>query len=340
MKKLLVVFMMLLLLSGCSKEDRITGTVGSVSDAGEYTEIILQTNKGKSVSILYGEETVLWSWVDDVDAQMLLTGELPEAEITVYRPEKSGNSWLAGQIAVDSVLFREAYTLSDGTRLNVRKNSAHTIYETADGTALLTEQNPVGPANVYVGGLPALDELPAQAQEKIIHYYENLGLLYDLDTEIEKIYQIYQATENKAEFQSTLLSQDVNQTAANERLIWYAAFVVQPVGSGSIHETRQGTAFDQETGEKVEFANLFTCSEQEIGAAILDAAGMPDTELRREMERAFRLEYMIFHSENLDVHFPVSSLPSQNTDYILGIEYEDLSGILQDWAIPDSDGPV
>lgn len=336
MKKLLLMISLLFLLTGCGKQDRIEGTVLSVTPDGENTKILLQTDNGKTCTILHHADTLLWSWVDGIDAEKLLAGEFPEAEITVFYPEKSGNAWLAGQIVIDSVVLPEAYTLSDGTKLNIRKWSGYDSYLLPDGTVLLDVQNPIGPENMSVGGLPSLDDLSPEAQEKIIGYYNELGLLYDLDAEIENIYRMYQAAENKADFQSSMLSQDISQTAANEKLIWYAAFVVQPVGSGLIHETRQGTVFDRETGERIEFSELFTCSEAEIGAAILDIAGMPDTELRQEMEQAFRLEYLIFHSDSLDVHFPVATLPSQNTDYILGIEYEDLAGILQPWAIPDS----
>lgn len=336
MKKLLLMISLLFLLTGCGKQERIEGTVLSVSPDGENTIISLQTDKGKTYSILHHADTHLWSWVDGIDAELLLEGEFPGAEITVFFPEKSGDVWLAGQISIDSVVLPEAYTLSDGTKLNIRKWSGYDSYMLPDGTVLLDVQNPIGPENMSVGGLPSLDDLPPEAQEKIIAYYDELGLLYDLDAEMEKIHQIYQAAENKAEFQSSLLSQDISQTAANKRLIWYAAFVVQPVGSGLIHETRQGTVFDRETGEIIEFSELFTCSEAEIGAAILDIAGMPDTQLRREMEQAFRLNYLIFHSESLDVHFPVASLPNQNTDHILGIEYEDLADILKPWAIPDA----
>lgn len=80
---------------------------------------------------------------------------------------------------------------------------------------------------------------------------------------------------------------------------------------------------------------LFSCSEKEAKEALLDIAGISDPELRAEVAAAFKPEYIILFPSNLEVSFPLGSLPSQEHPYSLGLEYDDkLRNILNEWAIP------
>ena len=105
---------------------------------------------------------------------------------------------------------------------------------------------------------------------------------------------------------------------------------------GIHHQTSTNTVFDRETGDVIDTADLFTCTEQELGRRIQEIVEMPDTQLRREMETAFRFEYLDFDSNSLGICFPAGSLISQNKSHMLGIEYEDLSGFIHPWAVPDA----
>lgn len=55
---------------------------------------------------------------------------------------------------------------------------------------------------------------------------------------------------------------------------------------------------------------LFSCSEEEAKKAILDIAGIRDPILREEIEAAFKPEYIILFTDNLEVSFPAETLPS------------------------------
>lgn len=336
MKKLLILLSVLFLLTGCGKQE-VRGEVLSVSNEGQYVQLVVQTDDDRQVRILADEHTHVFSFAVPEDCEGLLSGELIRPVISVSRMHRQNGAWLAEMICVDSLELPEGYTLKDGTELTLRKDYANTIYIAPDGTELLREQDPIGPANVHTGNAPSLDELNQEAQQAILSHYEELGLLYDLDAEIEKVYQWYLDAEDDAPFYSCLLSQDISPSAANDRLVWYTAYTTVPV-DGTVHQQiQQHTIFDRETGTIVDLAELFTCTETEAAKAILDVSGMPDTELRREMEQKFRFEYLNFDSDTLMVCFPAGSLVNHSSgDYILGIHYADISNILHPWAIPDA----
>ena len=334
MKKLFLIFAMVLLLTGCGKDDHIYGEVLSVTNEGQYVQLIVRTQKDRDIRILADGHTLVYSFSGIEDG--LLSGKLIRPYITVYELKRMDSAFLAERICVESILLPEGYELEDGTILNVRKDYQGTRYETAEGTESLWEQEPIGPDNISVGGLPSLDMLNAQAQEMILSYYQNLGLLYDRNDELERAWQSYLASDNPLQFQSHHLSQDICPSAANDTLIWYTIYVTLPAENGLHHQTSTHTAFDRITGSVIDTAELFACDEAELARRILDIVDMPDTELAREMEQAFRFEYLSFQSQALDICFPAGSLMSQNIDYLLGIEYEDLDGFIHPWAIPDS----
>lgn len=335
MKKLSSILFLLLLLTGCGKNE-VSGEVQSVTQQGAYIELSIV---GKETPILADEKTYVYSFANIEEG--LLSGDLIRPHITAHELTKTRDGYYARQIRVDSVLLPEPYILKDGTKLNVRRHYNHTAYMTSDGLVpdgivLLDERNPIGPENVHVGGLPSLIDLTPEAQGRITAYYKDLGLLYDLDTELEKAYQRYLETDEKNEFQAGLVSQDIGPTAVNDQLIWYCASVTVPL-NGNVHqETRNTTIFDRKTGTVVDISVLFTCSETEVGATLLAASGIQDTKLRQEMEAAFRLEYLNFHSTALDICFPAGSLPSEYTAHLIGVDYAEIKQILHSWAIPDS----
>ena len=328
MKKLLLILSVVLLLTGCGT-NIIYGEVQSVTQTEDY---IALTILGKEDIVLADDKTMVYSFSGIEDG--LLSGELIRPYITAYDLKRTRDGSYSKRIYVESVILPEPYVLKDGAELTIRKDYTHTTYFAPDGTDILWEQEPVGPHNVSVGGLPTFDMLNSQAQEQILSYYENMGILYDLDAELEFAWQCYQKAEEKPMFQAHHLSQDISPSAANDRLIWYTAYVTRPIGDGLHHQTSTHTVFDRETGDIVNIANLFNCDEKALGRRILEIVSMPDTDLSREMEQAFRFEYLNFNN-CLDVCFPAGSLISQNTDHILGVEYQDLDGLIHPWAIPD-----
>ena len=335
MKKLLIVLSVLFLLTGCGKKE-IYGEVLSVTNEGQYVQLVVRTDNDRQVRILADGHTHVYSFAEPDNCKGLLSGDLISPVISVSQMHRQNGAWLAEMICVESVELPEGYTLKDGTKLTLRKDYNYTIYIAPDGTELLREQYPVGPDNVYTGDAPSLSELEPEVQQSILSYYEEIGLLYDLDAELEQAYQWYLKTEDGEPFYSCMVSQHIDPTAANDRFVWYSAYVTHPIKDGLHEETSVHTIFDRKTGAVVAPADLFTCSETEAANRILDAAQMPDTELRREMEKAFRFEYLNFHSNALDICFPAGSLIGEQTNHYLGIDYGNLTGILHTWAIPDS----
>ena len=328
MKKLLLILSLVFLLTGCGT-NIIYGEVQSVTPKDGYIELKIL---GKDDIVLADENTMVYSFSGIEDG--LLSGELIKPYITAYDLKRTPDGSYSKRIYVESVILPEPYVLKDGTELTIRKDYTHTTYFSPEGIDILWEQEPVGPHNVSVGGLPTFDTLNSQTQEQILSYYEDMGILYDLDAELEFAWQCYQEAEEKPMFQAHHLSQDISPSAANDRLIWYTAYVTRPIGDGLHHQTSTHTVFDRETGDIVNIADLFTRDETALGKRILEIVNMPDTELSREMEQAFRFDYLNFNN-CLDVCFPAGSLISQNTDHILGVDYQALEGFIRPWAIPD-----
>ncbi len=330
MKKLILFLMLTLILTGCGTRV-IYGEVQSITPEGDYIKL---TILGKEESVLADSETFVYG-LSGVEGS-LLSGDLIRPHITAYDVKATADGYYSDRIYVESVILPEPYVLKDGTELTIRQDVSHTIYYTPDGVDLLWHQEPIGPNHVSVGNVPSLDMLDPKAQEAILAHYNALGLLYDLDAELEYAWQCYQAAENPLLFMAHHLSQDICPAAANEKLVWYNTYVTRPAGDGLHHQTSIHTIFDRETGAVIEPATLFLCSEAEAARVFLDISDMPDTQLRREMEQTFRFEYLNFNSTALDVCFPAGSLPSHSTgDYMLGIHYADIRSILQPWAVPD-----
>lgn len=333
MKKILPVLVLLLLLTGCGKQ-QIYGEVLSVTNEGPYVQLVVQTPEERDIRILADGHTLVYSFSGIEDG--LLSGSLIRPYITAYDLKPTDGAFLAERICVESIQLPDGYELKDGTILNVRKDYRGTRYEAPDGTEILWEQEPIGPDNVSVGGLPSLDMLNAQAQEAILSYYQELGLLYNLEEKLEQAWQDYLAADKRLLFQAHHLSQDISPSAANDTLVWYTIHVTLPSGNGLHHQTSIQTVFDIKTGTVIDTAALFSCEEAQLARRILDTVEMPDTQLAREMEQAFRFEYLNFCSSGLDVCFPADSLMSQNMDHSMGIHYEDLAGLIHPWAVPES----
>lgn len=328
MKKLLLMIPLLLLLTGCGGKV-IYGEVQSVIPLEDYIQL---TIVGKDDIVLADEDTMVYGFSGMEES--LLEGELIRPRITAYDLKWKPGGWYSDRIYVESVILPEPYVLEDGTELTVRKDLTHTTYFSPDGIDILWEQEPFGPHNVSVGSLPSFDMLSDQAQEEILAYYENQGLLYDLDEELERAWSAYEVSDNKLQFQAHHLSQEIGPAAANEGLLWYSTYVTRPLGNSHYQQCTH-TVFDRETGKVIDTADLFECTEAELGRRILELVNMQDVALSREMEKAFRFQYLEFSSDYLSVCFPAGSLKSQNTNHSLGVEYNDLDGFIHPWAIPD-----
>lgn len=167
-------------------------------------------------------------------------------------------------------------------------------------------------------------------------WYREQGTLYDVEEELERIW----ATEGvDAGERHYLVNQETDLTAASPRVLYFQTSVMIPFFSGeeggpAIEQYEQNAAFDRETGEKLDIWFLFAVPEEEARAALVDRMADGDSVLRMEMQAALRPEYITFHSDRLDITFPRGTLPSQEHSAGWGLDYQELDGLLQPWAIP------
>lgn len=229
-------------------------------------------------------------------------------------------------------------TFSDGESANLWRieHSGVAFYKLSDETTLLTIEAP-NPGNFYVGGRESYDDLSASAQKAVNAFYEEQGLLFNTQTELENAYAEYLiCKESGTIYHDRYVSQNISPTASNDNIMCFLTSVSLPVNGQVGTELRLGAAFDRETGEVLSNWDLFTLPEEEARQRLLDAFDFATPAVRAEMEAALKPEYIILFPENLEVTFPQGTLPSQEYRYGVGIRYNKLRDVLHTWAIPNN----
>lgn len=238
-----------------------------------------------------------------------------------------------------TIVQEKAVSFADGESVDLWRSNygGRDVYKLSDGTSLLTVQDSTGPANVYVGGVESFHNLSETAQKAVLTYYEKQGLLYDIQAELEKAYDEYLSFKKEGQvFNDFLIRQDIAPTCSNDNIMCFLTAVTLPLGGRMAHELRLGAIFDKMTGEALNIWDLFSLPKDESKKSLLDAAQIEDRALVQEMEKALKDECIILFPDNLEISFDQGTLPSQEYSLIVAIDYVDLQGIIQDWAIPYS----
>lgn len=231
-----------------------------------------------------------------------------------------------------------AITLADGTALDLWQQDFffRNSYRLRDGTEILNEERPIGPENVYVGGRESLHDLPETAQTAICAWYEDMGLLYDLESDAQLAYNAYLACQtSQRDFSPRLVEQSTSLSASNGQVAYFLTSVTRPLEDQLGMSYQIGAAFDRATGTFIPMWDLFAVSEAEVRAVIAKAFWPEDGAEQRELEEKLLPEYLIFQPDSLNVQFPQGVISTQEYATIAGIDYGDLAGILHDWAVPD-----
>ncbi|MDW2798970.1 hypothetical protein RZO55_15450 [Clostridium boliviensis] len=338
----------LCLLSACGVESKVSGKVieANIDDTIGVVSFVVQTDADQEIGILMTDETYISSFADGITADEFKTGSFSKVIVSIEyenlrhsittKNNQEIAAYNAKQIQITDFLTGETI-LSDGTNIDIWNSSYGSAYTLQNGTELLRIHNPSGPNNVYVAGIESFDDLEKNAQSNVLKFYDNQGLLYDVQADLEKAYDDYLEKEDSSEFNSYMISQDIAPTASNEMVLYFLTSVQLTKDDDHGYEYRTGAAFDRKTGQEINNWNLFSCSPEEAKQKILDIAGVTDTTLRKEMEMAFKPEYIILFPSNLEVCFQQGTLTSQENSYILGLDYDDkLCEILNQWAIPKS----
>lgn len=231
----------------------------------------------------------------------------------------------------------EAAVLPDGTAVGLwrmEQVDRWNCYRLPDGTELLEERAPTGPANVVVGGVEGFGQLGEAAQAAIGAYYEDQGLRYDLQAELERAYADYQSCQRSGEaFEHYIAGQEVAPTASNDHIVCFVTTTTRSVRGRLVENDYFTAVFDRETGEPLDPVSLFTVSPEEVLERLLSEAQIYDSALREEMKAAWDPAWLELDSGSLSVYFPRGSLPSQETASGFGVDVEDVRDILHDWAV-------
>lgn len=320
-----------LLLAGCG-ERTYTGILTASGDEAART-FTLQGEEGTVYSVKVAENAPVAAWPEGIEPGDLYSGNWPALRLSVKgRASLFGGepvALTASSVQIDAARQPEGLTLAGGTSLSVWQASFDREYCAPDGTVLL-EERLSGKAADTIESVPGLTEA---AKENILAFYEAQGILYDLPAQLERAWAAYKEADEG--FELYTLGQEVNLCAENGSTLWLVTTVTLPLGGRVVTEEPLCAAFDKATGEALTAEELFTCTGDELAAALLDAAGITDEPRRGEMLAAFDESRVVFRGEALEVFYPEGAVPSEETALILGLDYTDeVKALLQPRALP------
>lgn len=341
---------------GNGKTQEISGVVTEwqTGDGGELTAIIIRDDAGGETGILITEETTAFGGRGGTEKDMLEAFQAalqPDMVISAgcTRGKKTlatGNGdRITGRearyIRVTGRLQRGAAALRDGTMLDVEEDDlwGRRVYRLEDGTELLLVRLPNGPANVYAGNTACFDDLNERAQRKVSAFYEQRGVLYDEQEELERVYALYR--ELGEDFCAGMVEQSVLPSASNDRVIYFLTTVALPAGreNGNIgYEMRLCDAFERETGEHIDTWDLFTETEETVMGVLLDECGITDPGQRAEMMAASWDGRIEFSAEGLMVVFGAEAdfLSGDRVMTGFSVDYTPaVRAVMQEWAVPE-----
>ena len=336
------------------QEDRnIQGVVVELQagEDGNLASLVLEQD-GKRTGVIMTENTRAWprervSWQSYEELRQLFQEELQidtevsawcspfqtkletaEGRITAYRAK---SAYIVGS------LERNALTLRDETAVDILSSDPgfRWIYRLPDGTELLRVEAPIGdPASACVNGDEAFGTLSDKARKKILAYYAEQKPLDDEREELEKCYAEWR--ELGEEFSPGYIQQNVWLKAYNEKVLYFETLAALPGGGNP--DISLGAAFDRESGEKLDFRQVFAVPEEEICRRLPELVGWIDDEsIRVEMAKVLKPEWIVVSEEGLTVQFPAGSLSSfEDQAYLICVEPQKVmeAELLQPWAIP------
>lgn len=238
----------------------------------------------------------------------------------------------AGESEPTYTLVEEGvYTLSDGTRVDHWRSEAlaFELYCLPDDGDTLLLTHGYREPDVYLHDISP-DVVSETAYAAIYAHFDEQGPLFDIEAELEKVYAEYLTADG---WQSYVVDQSTSRLSVSERVIYYSTELILPLGGGESSVQRFPVAFDRETGEVIDCADLFTVSESELADTLFALSGITDTALLADMDAAFSLDCLSFGGDSLLVEFPADVLP-ETGGLSFGVRFDDLKDVIHDWAIP------
>ena len=232
-------------------------------------------------------------------------------------------------------LKRNALTLQDGTAVDILSSDPgffQWTYRLPDGTELLRARAPFDdPVSACVNGDEAFGTLSDKARKKIFAYYAEQKPLYDEREELEKCYAEWKKLGEN--YSMGYIQQNVWLTAYNRQVLYFKSLAELP--GGECADISLGTAFDRESGEKLDNWKVFTVPEEEVCRRL--AEWVYDESLWAEMAEVLKPEWIVVSEEGLTVQFPAGTLSKYwNQAYRIWVGPEKVmeAELLQPWAIP------
>lgn len=351
-------------LSGESNRNRridglVTGLVAG--EDGELTALVIRTRQGDETAVLLTDETLAYpaedgSWTREELRAAFTAAVRPDVLIEAECARRKTSlttdggarlpAYEAERVYITGWLERGAVTMRDGTPVDVLTRDpgprAGRIYLLADGTELLWVNAPYGPERSYTEGVESFDTLNEAAQRAVSGYYEQSGLLYDEQEQLEKVYALYQQLGEG--FSSGMVSQGVTASAASERVIWFRTTLQLPAGheNGNIMaEFQLCDAFDRETGAHIDTWDLFTAPKETVIGTILEESSLTDPDLLAGLKAADWTGRITFYSDSLQVWFGPDDLPGEENAVGLCVDYTPaILELLQPWAVGSFQGAL
>lgn len=340
-KRTAIVFLVLIcavMITGCTEETICGEVTGVKTDAqtGVFSFVLTQDD-GEPVTVVTDQDTHIFSWLDEVSESDFRAGAMEGIFVSVAG-RVSNSNMKAMEVQIDGLRMRDVYTLEDGVQIDLMIGPSHSIFCLEDGTELLMVQNTIGPDNVYSGTGESLDALSQEAQQKIKEYFDAQGILYDIYETLENAYDAYYIL--KDDYTACMLSQEMAPTASNDEVIYYITVVTTPDDGTYGHaELRLGAAFNKETGQAISASELFTCEPDALIERFAEICKVDDEALIAEMKANFKLEYVVFFPNGIEITFPAEALPEYGISFGMGFDYsQEVRALLQPWAVPKDSG--
>lgn len=326
-RKLLFLLILCLMLCGCNRNKQAVGAV----TAYENGILSVETRDGKNFDFLVDPlQTSIFGLADDETDPL---GDGTDRSVLVTYSQKQGK-YYAQTIFVDSRLYRNAMTLSDGTPIDIWQHNGWREYCLQDGTVLLVEENPVGPENngrwselLYNG------EFPEASQQGIINFYAEMGMRYDVRALLENAYLVYSLSE---EYSNAYVCQNSSIEAWNDTIISCKMLLMIPQenSNGGADTFWEGAVFDRRTGEHISGYDLFTLTPEELEEYLLDQLDADGTLDRENIRLNLKPEQIVLCKDG-DIEFYLVDRVEQGVQSQLQINVSSKQAkeILKPWAL-------
>ena len=300
----------------------------------------LSVDDGYPVSIVVDEDTKGFSPFDAYPGQALKDGsistplrvfvQLDQAPVILYEEEEETTAYHAKLVELTAYQTSDTLPLSDGTQVEVWQGTMESLYALPQGPVLLEVHDPVGP-----GQDEQLLQLPQEVQDRILDYYTQFPLAYDLQSELNRAYQLYLQWTSPHLFPAQVVRQTTVLSACAPNVLYFATTVDRYSEMGDLDQETSCTAFYKDSGEPVDLQTLFTCTSKTLIQSLLDHSDLVLPEQQPELVEAFRLDYLTFHPDRLLVTYPVGTLPSQEVVTGFYFPYDDaILEYMPAWAVP------